>query len=235
MAKSTQEDLLYLSSSFSKILKRSFGKGPETCSVSYKNNRLYVYMRKFITPAEEVLVENKSVNLAAMFRGAVINAVTEKFIPEVSKVLGMKVDHFYHDWNYHTNTGILLLEDGRNDEDLAIRDSILEDHLFKVIRHVSSHFHKVPSSIRVVKFTQNFCAVECKKVLLYLESYLYENRNKDLLIKLSNEIKRGYTKYRNLFEDIFNRIIEDLFILWDYENDRNYLIFNFNKDYTTHP
>jgi uncharacterized protein YbcI len=73
--------------------------------------------------------------------------------------------------------------------------------------------------------------IESKEVLLQLESLVYEQGNLDLLLYQAREIKSGYLKNKNLFEDLFTRIIEDIFIVWDYENNRNYLIFVFYKEY----
>lgn len=36
---------------------------------------------------------------------------------------------------------------------------------------------------------------------------------------------------KHLFEDIFNRSIEDIFLIWDYEKDRNDIVFIFDKEY----
>ncbi|MEH7505673.1 Na-translocating system protein MpsC family protein [Neobacillus drentensis] len=228
--KSTQENFLYLSSTFSKLLKRRFGKGPETCNMMSKGNRLYVYMRNFITQAEEVLLENNELNLANKFRSTVINAVIKEFLPEVTKVFGGSINHFYHDWNYHSNTGIVLLENVPTNDEVKV-DAVFENTLFHLIEVVGTQYNKRPASLKIVKFTQNICVIESKEVLLQLESLVYEQGNLDLLLHQAREIKSGYLKNKNLCEDLFTRIIEDIFIVWDYENNRNYLIFVFYKEY----
>ncbi|MCM3117292.1 DUF2294 domain-containing protein [Neobacillus sp. MER 74] len=230
MSKSTQENLLYLSSTFSKLLKRRFGKGPETCTMMSKGNRLYIYMRNFITPAEEVLLENDQLMLVHNFRSAVINAVINEFKHEVSKVFGGGIDHFFHDWNYDSNTGIILLENVPSSDEVKMEEDF-EKTLFNLIDFVGTRYHKRPVGLKVVKFTQNICAIEARDVLLQLESLAYEQGNLDLLLHQAREIKSGYLKNKSIFEDLFNRIIEDIFIVWDYEKNRNYLIFVFYKEY----
>lgn len=229
--KSNQENVVYLSSTFSKLLKRRFGKGPETCNAIVKGNRFYVYMRNFITPPEEVLINQDQLELALNFRSAVINSVTQEFIPEVSKVLGITFDYFYHDWNYDKNTGILLLDNGQSNHEEKI-DISFQSSLFDLIQDVGAHYHKKPANLKIVKFTQNICAIESQEVLLPLERIVYEKGNVDLLLHQKWKIKAGYWKNKEPFEDLFNRLIEDMFIMWDYKNNRNYLIFIFTKLYT---
>jgi uncharacterized protein YbcI len=223
--------LVYLSSTFSKLLKRRFGKGPETCTVILKGDRYYVYMRNFITPAEEVLIKQDKLELAINFRSSIINAVTEEYLPEVSKVLGISFDYFFHDWNYDKNTGILLLDNSQSDHKESI-DYSFESNLFALIVNVGSSYYKKPESLKVVKFTQNICAIESKEVLLPLERLVYEKGNVELLLHQAWEIKKGYWRNKGQFEDLFNRLIEDMFMMWDYKNNRNYLVFIFNKLYT---
>jgi uncharacterized protein YbcI len=229
--KSNQENLVYLSSTFSKLLKRRFGKGPETCNIILKGNRFYVYIRNFITPAEEVLMNQGRLELAHNFRSAVINSVTQEFIPEVSIALGISFDSFFHDWNYDKNTGILLLDNAQSNDEEKI-DNRFQNSLFHLIENVGSYYHKKPASLKIVKFTQHICAIESKEVLLPLERFVYEKGNVDLLLHQAWNIKDGYWKNKEQFESLFGRLIDDMFIMWDYKYNRNYLIFIFNKLYT---
>lgn len=228
---SNQENLVYLSSTFSKLLKRRFGKGPESCNVILKGNRFYVYMRNFITPAEEVLMNQGQLELALNFRTAVINSVTEEFIPDVSKALGIPFDNFFHDWNYDKNTGILLLDQAQSNHEEMI-DNSFQNRLFHLIESVGSNYHKKPASLKIVKFTQNICAIESTEVFLPLERIVYEKGNVDLLLHHAITIKDGYWKNKEQFESLFGRLIEDMFMMWDYKNNRNYLVFIFNRLYT---
>jgi len=187
-------------------------------------------MRNFITPAEEVLLENNQLILVHNFRSAVINAVIKEFKPEVSKVFGGEIEHFFHDWNYDSNTGIILLENVPSNDEVKMEVDF-EKTLFNLIDGVGTRYHKRPVGLKVVKFTQNICAIEAKDVLLQIESLAYEQGNLDLLLHQAREIKSGYLKYKSLFEGLFDRVIEDIFIVWDYEKNRNYLIFVFYKAY----
>lgn len=188
-------------------------------------------MRNFITPAEEVLMNQGQLELAHNFRSAVINSVTQEFIPEVSMALGISFNYFFHDWNYDKNTGILLLDNGDSNHEEKI-DNSLKNSLFHLIENVGSNYHKKPASLKIVKFTQNICAIESKEVLLPLERLVYEKGNVDLLLHQAWNIKDEYWKNKEQFESLFSRLIEDMFIMWDYKYNRNYLVFIFNKLYT---
>jgi uncharacterized protein YbcI len=227
----TQEDLLSLSSSVSRIIKRGFGKGPETCYAVLRANRLYIYIHNFITPAEEIIAGKQEYNLVMKLRSFVMTALSEELLHEATQLLGISFDSFYQDWNYHSNSGILLLVNNSYNPDVKIDESF-ERKLFQLVRMVGSQLHKIPSDLKVVKYTQNICAIESSGIMLPLDYLLVEQGDSDLLLSHAREMKKGYYQNKVLFEEMFNRSIEDLFMMWDYNKNKSYLIFSFNKVYT---
>jgi len=227
----TQEDLVSISSVFSKIIKRGFGKGPETCYAVLRANRLYVYIGNFMTPSEEILTNKQEYNLVTKYRSTVISSLSEELLREASDLLENSFETLYQDWNYHSNSGILLLVNNSYNPDVKVEDSF-ERKLFHLVRQVGSKFHKIPGNLKVVKYTQNICAIESKGVMNPLDYLLVEQGKSDLLFTNAREIKKGYYQHRELFEEMFNRTIEDLFMMWDSTKNRSYLIFIFNKGNT---
>ncbi|WP_160725405.1 Na-translocating system protein MpsC family protein [Bacillus sp. USDA818B3_A] len=227
----TQEDLLSLSSSVSRIIKRGFGKGPETCYTVLKENRLYVYIRNFMTSAEEILINNNEYNLVMKFRSSVITALSKELVQEATQLLGITFESLYQDWNFHSNTGILMLMNDSYVSSVKIEDSF-ERKLLQLVRTVGSQLHKTPSELKVIKYTLNSCVIEAKRVMLPIETLLSDKGESDLLITHGREIKNGYYLHRELFEEMFNRSIEDIFMMWDFNSNKSYLIFSFNKIYT---
>lgn len=224
----TQDDLHALSSSFSKLLKRGFGKGPETCFAVFKGNKLYVYIRNFMTPAEDILLADQQNNLTIEFRTAVIKSLSKELLQESSRLLGIQFQSFYQDWNYDTNSGLLLLVSPDLKQEIKLEEKVV-DGVYKLIRTIGASYHKMPTVLRTVPSPSNFFAVESKEVLLPLESLIYERGQTDLLFTHARKIKKGYWQHKSLFEEVFNRSIEDIFILWDYVGNKKYIIFSFGK------
>lgn len=226
MVNATQDDLLYLSSKFSKTLKSSFGKGPETCYVVSQNNRLFIFISNFMTPAEEVLVANNEVNMANNFRASVINLICKEFIDEASKALGVRFQSCFHDWNYDTNKGILIIETN-NTQSIGQAEVYVEKGLFVVLGRIISKLHKTPEQFEVLKWNQSVCVVECRDVLLSMDRYLFRQGYTDILLEHSREMKTFIKSQKNQLEEVFNRGVDDLFIIWDYEKNQSIVVFSF--------
>lgn len=203
--------------------KQRFGKGPETCLVTVHANGLTVFIRNYITPAEEVLIEANKTNLAYEFRNTVIEKVINEFVEEATSLLHIPFTSYYCDWDYHKNSGLIVID--KNERIEVSSNSTLKTKLIEKINEVSSAVHKVPESIHMIKISHNMIAVECVGTILEIEKVLYNKGCTDILQEQAREIKKSYINKKHLFEKVFDRLVEGLFITWDYENDRNYIFF----------
>lgn len=196
------------------------------CFVSLHSNRLIVFIRKYITPAEEVLLKKDNINLVYKFRSAVMEEVVDEFSKEVKKTLGMSFDSYFEDWNFSRNTGMMILENSslRNWSGPAIQPA-LKEKLFEGLSLLSNDIYKAPTSMELIRINQNMYAVECRGILMQMEKILYKKGYLELLQECSNDIKNAYIQQKGKFDSIFDTRVEDLFLFWDYNDNRSYIFF----------
>lgn len=222
-----QEDLLQLGSTLSKKLKQRFGKGPESCFVTLHMGKLTVIIRNFITPAEEVLINIGEMNLAYNFRTILMNHIANELIThEAFKVLNFNNGSFLQDWDFETNTAILLFEEESLSKNLDNKNNpYFYEKMTDQIKYVSSELHKAPHSLDIMKISPSLLAVECQGVMLEIENVLHKKGHQDLLQERSRGIKKRFQNKKDLFAKIIGKEIEGIYILWDYKKDRNFIIF----------
>jgi uncharacterized protein YbcI len=226
MVSATQDDLLYLSSKFSKTLKSRFGKGPETCHVILIENKLFIHINNFMTPAEEVLVHSNQPSLAYQFRTAVIDVICKDFIVEVSSVFGVPFHSSYHDWSFEYNRGILIIETNH-----IIRNEAyiipIQPALFSLLKSIYAKEYKAPEKFRVIKWNQNVCIVECQGIMHSIDRFLYNNGHRDILVAHTQEMKRSFKNNQHQFEELFDQSIEVFFVIYDYEHNKKFIVIQF--------
>ncbi|WP_226669919.1 Na-translocating system protein MpsC family protein [Metabacillus litoralis] len=219
-----QEDLLLLSSSFSKMLKKKFGKGPEACFITYHSNKLLVHIRNFVTPAEDVLVKSDQLKLAYSFRTSVMEIVFKEFLEEASELLGISFDSYYEDWNYEDNSGLILFE---NTSSLMWEETklnpIWKDEIFDQVIQICSEIHKVPNTLEIVKIKPTLYVIECQRILLKVEKILFQKGQLNIIHERSFEIRKCYMEQRETLQHIFGSKIDHLYLMWDYKKDRSLL------------
>ncbi|WP_332691690.1 Na-translocating system protein MpsC family protein [Halalkalibacter lacteus] len=222
---SKQQDLMYLSSYICKVMKKMFGKGPESCTIARKNNLVIAKVQHFITPAEEVLVNRNELGLALNFRATLLEAFFEETKSDISMLSDLEVGSFYHDWDYEGNHGLLIFVAGtglRLDEENE--GNVFKAALRDQVKKVSSKVHNRPNFVNVMIVNPTICIVECVDVLTEKERLLYKNGYENLLVEKSQEIRKKYNQFIKELESTFNCPIQYLFMPWNYVEDKYYII-----------
>ncbi|WP_102026233.1 DUF2294 domain-containing protein [Salirhabdus sp. Marseille-P4669] len=221
-----QENLLTLNATFSKLLKRLYGKGPENCFTTLYENILIVQVKNFATPAEETLIKNNNLNLAYDFRYGVMDTIYKEFAEEIREVLGLEFSHFSSDWNFKKNAGIIVFEN-ENSNWRGIENARLHSAFMQTIRNVSANYHKAPSTLHMTMLNHKLFAIKCEHVLLKIEHVLYEQGYTDILRIRTREIREVYRSQINKFEQLFDRVINDIYMIWDYQKEQCSIFFSF--------
>ena len=99
----------FISSYISKLLRKNFGKGPQTCRTTLSKNHLVTYIRGFLTPMEEILLQQGKNRYVDDVRAAIINHVMNEITGVVKVTLEVDVEEYYHDWNFPNNSGYLCI------------------------------------------------------------------------------------------------------------------------------
>lgn len=222
--KNNYEDLTYLNSYISKVLKKNFGKGPATCYTSLTEDRMFIYIKHFITPVEEVLVRNNQGNLAYKTRTVILETIFKEIRDEIDQVLGITFTTMHHDWNYNKNTGLLMLVKESNSLKLN-NVTPRSDDTYKDIQKICSEVHKKPNKIIIVNATSSIYYIEYTGFMIQIEHGLYNKGYDDLLIERNKEVKKIYEQNKRLFEKDLKRSISDIFFIPDYKLDKGTIVF----------
>lgn len=215
-----QEDLITLSSQLSKMLKRSFGKGPDSCFCTYDNGVFCVRVKKFITPAEQVLLEKNEKSFAFKFRSIIMEKILDDFKVLLREVLEVDFERYYYDWNYHSNTGFIMYKkEGNSPPSMHMVD--LEE---KVLQTYSS-IYKLPTEVTFSKVGTAIVLAQCNEVLLPIEKELFAQGNYNLLYEHRTYVKDSVIENKIEFAANFQQELQDIFLLWDYASNSNYLVF----------
>ncbi|GAA0488774.1 hypothetical protein GCM10008986_13220 [Salinibacillus aidingensis] len=220
-----QEDLLQINSTFSKIVKRWYGKGPEHCFATFRSDMMVIHVSGFITAAEKALMEKDSQTLAYQFRYSIMEKIYEEFNKEMYDLLEISFSSYHSDWNFATDTGIILFQNDASGWTNRHTAPGLKEKLMNQIMDISKDVHQAPANIDVQKLSHKIIAVRCQDALLPIEKLLFSEGYSDILHQQSEEIKKVYRRNRKRFEAVIGRGIEDIYMIWNYEYEECYLFF----------
>ncbi|WP_462413019.1 Na-translocating system protein MpsC family protein [Neobacillus sp. Marseille-QA0830] len=210
----------YISSYISKLIRKNFGRGPQTCQTSIGRSHLVACMRGFLTPMESILLQqgmNKYVDHA---RREIFNHLLEEIKGAVQVTFGVEVKEYYQDWNFPNNSGIIILVlEGSTGENF--KGNIDIQKIESEIARISFMVEKVPDKIITYPISPTIVLIERVGILIQIEKALFEKGFDAELLFTKDELEKKYFHRDGRFEDIFDKSVLDIFIDWNLKDDKS--------------
>ncbi|WP_442598715.1 Na-translocating system protein MpsC family protein [Neobacillus sp. D3-1R] len=226
MQASIQENLLSISNLTSKLLRKNFGRGPDSCHASLNNRFLVFYIRGFLTPMETVLLENGNSDNIEISR----NIVMQNLLSQLKGVLEIEFEldvvSYYHDWNYPNNTGTIIVEFESAIITVQNIDSFPQhEPLVNEVNRISILVEKSPEKIEAYQITNKLFLVKRIGVLVPIEKALIAKGFQQTLNITKDELEKSYLHRDGRFETIFNQPVLDIFVDWNFNEDNSVICF----------
>jgi uncharacterized protein YbcI len=146
----------------------------------------------------------------------------------VQVTLDVEVVDYYHDWNFPNNSGVLMFvldtEAGQEFKtDVDIQRVELE------VGRISFMVEKVPDQINTYPISPSIYLIERSGILIQIEKSLIEKGFENELKFTKDELEKKYFHREGRFEDIFNKSVRDIFIDWNFKEDKSLIAFILNS------
>jgi uncharacterized protein YbcI len=214
----------YLSSYISKLLRKKFGRGPQSCHTTICRNHLVTYIRGFLTPMEDILLQQGQNKYVDHARAVIINHLLDEIKGVVQVTFEVDVEEYYHDWNFPNNSGILIFVLESEVRPPAMSEFDLQ-RLEPEIGRISFLVEKVPDKIHTYPISPSIVLIERKGILVPIEKALINRGFQKELRFTKDQLEKTYFHRDGGFDQIFNKPVRDLFIDWDFKNDKSMMAF----------
>lgn len=221
------EKLLNISSLTSKMLRKNFGRGPDSCFAFANGPFLVLYIRGFLSPMETVLLENGNIDNIDMSRTIVMGKILNQLKGILEVDFEDDVKSSYHDWNYKQNTGMITIEFESNVKGVVTTSEetpILKD-LINEVNRISIIVQKKPEKTEAFAITPKVYLVRREGILVEIEKSLIEKGYEQTLIVTKDELEKSFLHHNGHFEEIFSRPVEDILVDWDLHKDNSIICF----------
>ncbi|WHY01153.1 Na-translocating system protein MpsC family protein [Neobacillus sp. DY30] len=210
----------YISSYISKLLRKKFGRGPQSCQTTVSKKHLVTYIRGFLSPMEDILLEkgqNKYVDYA---RNVIITHLLDEIKGVIQVSLDVEVVEYYHDWNFPNNSGVLMFVLDTETEQVYKTDVDIQ-RVESEVGRISFMVQKVPDKINTYPISPSIYLIERRGILIQIEKALIEKGFENELKYTKDELEKTYFHRNGRFEDIFNKSVRDIFIDWKLKEDKS--------------
>ncbi|MFC0215334.1 Na-translocating system protein MpsC family protein [Paenibacillus chartarius] len=217
-----------LSGHIGKLLRDTFGKGPQSLHISIKRPIIVIQMRQFLNPMEHVLIDQQKEDTVFQTRAVIM----DKLIPEIKAfiqvIAGMEIHEFYYDWGLHNGSGVMVgveshaldTGDGIPDEPFPGKTELLAE-----IARISTQVQKPPENLRAVLLNERTLLVFRDGVLIAIEKELIRQGYERILKSTKRILEKKYLHNNAALEGMLRTRIFDIFVDWDFQLDKSVMVF----------
>ncbi|MCI3926860.1 DUF2294 domain-containing protein [Paenibacillus sp. TRM 82003] len=223
-----QEELKKISSYVSKLLRQKFGRGPEACFASAYGNYLVVTIRGFMSPMEEVLLQNDREDSVDRTRSIIVASMLPEIKGVISLSLGMETSRFYQDWNYSNNAGVIIAVFDEELPQPVQRQAEIHidfDAFRDEVSRISGIIQKVPDKTEVHPITPKLILVLRMGILVPIEKALLARGFESELRSAKDELEKRHFQQSAIFEKLVGGTLENVFVDWNFHHDDSAVCF----------
>ncbi|MCQ4086431.1 Na-translocating system protein MpsC family protein [Saccharibacillus sp. JS10] len=222
-----KETISLVTSYVGKLLRRRFGKGPESVSVFLNERCIVFHLRNFMGPVEKFLLTQEEEKAFRYTR----ELLMESLLPELQVFLRehaeIQVSEFYYDWGVHNASGAIVGLFHPVSEPAPDYPGKADVHE-KVIE-VTAAIQKVPEYIDSWWVNARMLAVFRQGITVLLEKEMVELGYTEVLKSAKRRLEKRMLEQQADAGIILNRTLTDLYADWDFNIDRSIVIYIFEE------
>lgn len=210
----------------SSFLSEQFGASPQSVNVVIRAPFLVIHLLDFIIPSERLLLKRNEIKRVAKTRDILLNGVKPELLQELAAITGIKAKELYADWNLEKGSGMFIaVLDAEADQAMLESPAEVNTNALKEkVISISKQTQKEPDFIAVYWLNGDTVVVERKGIMVEIEKELIKNGVVEELRLAKRPLEYRVMEFIKL-EPIFNRDIEGLFVDWNFEEDKAYMVF----------
>lgn len=187
-----------LAKDIGRLLRESFGKGPQSIFVTLQSPFVVIHLKNFLSRAEKILLHQNQASLVHKTRGVIMEYLMPEMKSYLHLITGMNVQEFCYDWELESQSGVLIGIEP-NVEELA--------PFFRSYTGQEALHHEIRRRIagRVNQDEIHSCMINEKTILLVLDNRKVSKRN--LINKMMRNIDQVELTLQAKIVDMFTTSI----------------------------
>lgn len=216
-----------LASHVGRLLRESFGKGPQSVFVSIRRPFVVFYLRGLLSPTEKILLEQDQVMSIQHTRDLLMKTLIPEIKAYTSLIAGIQFQEFYYDWGLHNLTGVFVgIESGEDNLEAIKQEGYTgKEALEQEIIDISHLVQKAPEETYSCMLNDRTLLVIRNGILISIEKELIRLGFEGNLKLAKRNLEKGHFHNNNHLEPILDTKIIDAFVDWDVHLNKSVIVF----------
>ncbi|WP_226376906.1 DUF2294 domain-containing protein [Oceanobacillus halotolerans] len=216
-----------MASYIGKLLRDNFGRGPESVFVTINEPFITIYLQKFLSPVEKVLMDEEKESVVQTTRDVLMKNLIPEMKANIRLYTGLEIEEFYYDWGLHNHSGVFIAvsSDSTKMDTLANKDYFGKDALHEEITNITQQVQRVPDEVVSCKLNNRTVMVIRNGIFISIERELIRMGYKEILLEAKRRMEKRLLHNSMRLESIFDTKIKDTFVSWDFSRDKSVMVF----------
>nr|WP_318539458.1 Na-translocating system protein MpsC family protein [Terribacillus saccharophilus] len=204
------------------ILRKHFGKGPESVFVSISEEIVCIYVRDLLTPVERVLLEREQYAMVYDTRDTLMDKCLPELKIQIEKWTGREYQHFFYDWDIETNGGVIV---ATRETIIALEQEEFPQKINELVSMVTESIQKLPNTVKTVTMNNRTLVIYRDGILVDIEKEIYKLDQTEILRRAkSNLEKQALRKAFDKESHLLEGVVQEVFADWEFETDRSIIV-----------
>ncbi|MCM3225256.1 Na-translocating system protein MpsC family protein [Terribacillus saccharophilus] len=204
------------------LLRKHFGKGPESVFVSVSEEVVCIYVRDLLTPVERVLLEREQYAMVYDTRDTLMDKCLPELKIQIEKWTGREYQHFFYDWDIETNGGVIV---ATRETIIALEQEEFPQKINELVSMVTESIQKLPNTVKTVTMNNRTLVIYRDGILVDIEKEIYKLDQTEILRRAkSNLEKQALRKAFDKESHLLEGVVQEVFADWEFETDRSIIV-----------
>lgn len=226
----TQDQQKELASYTGRLLRDSFGKGPEAAYVTIGKSHVLVFLKGFMSPIEQQLLEDQGTEAVHALRESMMKKIVPQVREHAEALTGSSLNEFFYDWDMESRTGVLVgLQPEAYQQAQKASEALQQKYRHKeeieqTVRDISEAAERKPDHVASVRVDKRTILIVRTGILVSIEQQLIDLGYEQTLRVAKRELEKGMFYKQDLFADILGVNVRDIFVDWNFDNDKSTVV-----------
>ncbi|WP_127580509.1 Na-translocating system protein MpsC family protein [Paenibacillus koleovorans] len=215
-----------LASHVGRLLRESFGKGPQSIFVSIRRPLVVFYLKGLLSPTEKILLEQDQVLSIQHTRDLLMKTLIPEIKAYTSLLAGIDFQEFYYDWGLHNLSGVFVgVEEADYVEAFKEERYDGKEEFHHEIDNISHLVEKTPEETYSCLLNDRTLLLIRNGILISIEKELIRLGFEGNLKLAKRNLEKSYFHNNNRLESILGKKIMDVFVDWDFHLNKSAIVF----------
>lgn len=205
--------------------EEQFGLTSVSVKVAVEPPFVLIHFSHFLLPTEEILLKQKEAQRLMETRKLLMEGLKADLKVELEKILKQRIVEVYADWNLDRETGMLIAVTDGNERSVTFPwpEDTRKQALREQVIRLSKKTEKEPDALGIYKVDENAILIERTGMMVDIEKELIKNGSAKELRLAKRPLDHRLLDALNA-EAILDQEISELFVDWDFNQDKSYII-----------